>query len=167
MLRTALRQHPIRDLIVNGSYKACQSTLLTGFASFMTTSAPPTALATLAPRAAVTLREVKSPSLNTVWNVWRSQGHWCSHNGSGNLPGVRWASGPTPPFVGGKLKPYSSFKQRFKLTGGGRIRYMRPGHVHKRHSKGRRQLQELSESKIMHPTYEKTMKRLGFVMRRF
>lgn len=60
-----------------------------------------------------------------------------------------------------------AFKSRFKMTGGGKIMYMRPGHVHKRHNKGRGQLLELSKVKVMHPTYEKTMKRLGFVSRRY
>lgn len=53
------------------------------------------------------------------------------------------------------------------MTATGKIKYMRPGHVHKRFSKGRSQLQELSQSKTMHVTWAKTMKRLGFTMRRF
>ena len=72
-----------------------------------------------------------------------------------------------PPFVGGKLKPYSAYKNRFKMTGTGKIRCMRPGHVHKRFNKGRRQLADLSNTKVVDRAWERTMKKIGFVMRRF
>jgi len=86
-----------------------------------------------------------------------------------SLGGVRHASTVKvkPPFQGGKLKPYSAFKSRFKMTATGKIRFMRPGNVHKRHNKGRRQLQDLGQTQMVQDTYAKTMKRLGFVMRRF
>ena len=109
-----------------------------------------------------------------VWNVWRTTAPITSATGTASallraLGGIRHASTRKvkPPFQGGKLKPYSAFKSRFKMTGTGKIRYMRPGHVHKRYNKGSRQLQELGETKVMQATYAKTMRRLGFTMRRF
>ncbi|KAL4539558.1 hypothetical protein Ndes2437B_g02076 [Nannochloris sp. 'desiccata'] len=129
-------------------------------ASSTTTNMLPS-LARLAPAAPI-------HRTTSVWNLW-------SHCKSGtsssflSLGGVRHASTVKvkPPFQGGKLKPYSAFKNRFKMTATGKIRYMRPGNVHKRHNKGRRQLQDLGETQVMQNTYAKTMKRLGFVMRRF
>jgi hypothetical protein len=53
------------------------------------------------------------------------------------------------------------------MTASGLIRYMRPGHVHKRFNKGRRQLADLSRTQVMHAAFAKTMKRLGFTMRGF
>jgi ribosomal protein L35 len=80
---------------------------------------------------------------------------------------ARAASTLTPPFVGGKMKPYSAYKRRFKTTATGKIKYMKPGHVHKRFNKGGRQLDTLSGSKIMHRTYQKVMQKLGFTRRSF
>jgi ribosomal protein L35 len=80
---------------------------------------------------------------------------------------ARAASTLTPPFVGGKMKPYSAYKRRFKTTATGKIKYMKPGHVHKRFNKGTRQLDTLSGSKIMHRTYQKVMQKLGFTRRSF
>lgn len=84
-----------------------------------------------------------------------------------SLLGPRYASTLTPKFTGGKLKPYSAFKRRFKLTGGGQIRYMRPGHVHKRFNKSSTQLQKLAKTQLVHSSWAKTMKKIGFVMRHF
>lgn len=72
-----------------------------------------------------------------------------------------------PRFTGCKLKPYSSYKERFKMTGTGKIRYMRPGAVHKHFNKSRRQNAELSKTKVLYETYAKTMRKLGFKMRSF
>jgi ribosomal protein L35 len=133
--------------------------------STITVSSPTTtklpSLARLAPTAPINMT-------TSVWNIWSQ----CQSGASSSflfLGGVRHASTVKvkPPFQGGKLKPYSAFKNRFKMTATGKIRYMRPGNVHKRHNKGRRQLQDLGETQVMQNTYSKTMKRLGFVMRRF
>lgn len=128
----------------------------------MTTTMLPS-LARLAPAAPVN-------RTTPVYNLW-SRCQSGSFSSFLSLGGVRRASTvkAKPPFQGGKLKPYSAFKNRFKMTGTGKIRYMRPGNVHKRHNKGRRQLQDLGETQVMQTTsaYAKTMKRLGFVMRRF
>lgn len=69
-----------------------------------------------------------------------------------------------PKFLGGKLKPYSSYKERFKLTGTGKVLFPGLGHVHKRFNKGRQQRLRLSKTKVLHLAYAKTMKRLGFKM---
>jgi ribosomal protein L35 len=53
------------------------------------------------------------------------------------------------------------------MTGSGKIRYMRPGNVHKRFNKGRSQLHELGRTQIVHTAWAKTMKLLGFTMRHF
>lgn len=42
--------------------------------------------------------------------------------------------GPAPPL------PRSSYKSRFRITGSGKVLYARPGHVHKRFSKSKRQV---------------------------
>ena len=60
-----------------------------------------------------------------------------------------------------------AYKDRFKMTATGKIRYVRPGHVHKRFNKGSRQLQELGQTKLVQDVYARIMKRLGFKMRRF
>jgi ribosomal protein L35 len=65
------------------------------------------------------------------------------------------------------MKPYTSYRSRFKMTATGKIRYMRPGRTHKRHNKGRRQLADLGATQMMDEAWAKTMRRLGFVMRRF
>lgn len=59
-----------------------------------------------------------------------------------------------------------SMKRRFKVTGSGAIRCMSPGFVHKRFKKSSRRLNRLSKSKLVNPTYEKAMKKLGFVGRK-
>ncbi|EFN52243.1 hypothetical protein CHLNCDRAFT_139123 [Chlorella variabilis] len=72
-----------------------------------------------------------------------------------------------PRFRGGKVKPYSSYKRRFKLTATGKVLYPRPGHVHKRFNKTKRQLFELSGMQVMKPRYAKTVKKIGFKLRHF
>jgi ribosomal protein L35 len=58
-------------------------------------------------------------------------------------------------------------KRRFKVTGSGAIRCMSPGFVHKRFNKSKKRLNRLSKGILVPPTYEKAMKKLGFVSRRF
>ncbi len=79
---------------------------------------------------------------------------------------ARWFSGSKlkPKHVGGKLKVYSSFKERFKLTGTGRVKYMPPGHRHRRSRKSADQNRQLRKSSMLFSTYAKTMKKLGFRM---
>lgn len=79
---------------------------------------------------------------------------------------VRWFSGSKlkPKHAGGKLKVYSSFKERFKLTATGKIKYMPPGHRHKRSAKTADQNRALRKSNVLFSTYANTMKRLGFRM---
>lgn len=72
-----------------------------------------------------------------------------------------------PKFVGGKLKTYSSFKQRFKMTANGKILRFRPGHRHKRVVKSGRQNRELGSAVVVHPTFATIMKHLGFKRRSF
>lgn len=69
-------------------------------------------------------------------------------------------------FAGGKIKSYSSYKSRFRLTGSGKVLYARPGHVHKRFNKSKRQLFDLSHYATMTPKYAKTVKKIGFKMRK-
>jgi large subunit ribosomal protein L35 len=78
----------------------------------------------------------------------------------------RWFSSSKlkPKHVGCKLKVYSSFKERFKLTATGRVKYMPPGHRHKRSSKSMDQNRNLRKSSMLFSTYAKTMKKLGFRM---
>ncbi|KAK9844548.1 hypothetical protein WJX74_003893 [Apatococcus lobatus] len=66
-----------------------------------------------------------------------------------------------------KLKLYSSYKERFKMTGSGKIRAMRPGHRHKRFVKSNNQNRALRKTKLVHHAYAQTMKKLGFRMRSF
>ncbi|KAI8103890.1 hypothetical protein M9435_006416 [Picochlorum sp. BPE23] len=73
----------------------------------------------------------------------------------------------SPSDAGGPPKPYSSMKRRFKVTGSGAIRCMSPGFVHKRFDKSKKRLNRLSKGILVPPTYEKAMKKLGFVSRRF
>eukprot|EP00890_Picochlorum_soloecismus_P001820 jgi/Picsp_1/2639/NSC_00869-R1_structural constituent of ribosome len=73
----------------------------------------------------------------------------------------------SPLEAGGKAKPYSSLKRRFKLTGSGTMRCMSPGFVHKRFNKSKRRLLRLSKGILLPPTFEKAMKKLGFVSRKY
>ena len=57
---------------------------------------------------------------------------------------------------------YSTFKERFKLTGTGKIRLMHPGHRHKRTPKSSDQNRRLRKGMNLFDTYAKTMKKLGF-----
>lgn len=75
--------------------------------------------------------------------------------------------GKSPKEAGGPPKVFSSMKRRFKLTGSGSIRCMSPGFVHKRFNKSGKRLNRLSKGILVPPTYEKMMKKLGFVSRRF
>ncbi|PSC70598.1 50S ribosomal L35 [Micractinium conductrix] len=72
-------------------------------------------------------------------------------------------------FKGGKMKTYSSMKSRFRLTGGAepKVMYSRPGHVHKRFNKSKRQLFALSGTQALTPKYAKVVKKLGFCARRW
>ncbi|KAI3432874.1 hypothetical protein D9Q98_010457 [Chlorella vulgaris] len=70
-------------------------------------------------------------------------------------------------FKGGKVKPYSSYKHRFKVTATGKILFPSPGYVHKRFNKSHRQLGDLSKKQVMKPRYAKTVKKLGFALRHF
>ncbi|DBB14643.1 TPA: hypothetical protein ACH3X3_004277 [Trebouxia sp. C0006] len=72
-----------------------------------------------------------------------------------------------PKFKGGKLKPYSSYKERFKTTATGLILFKRPGHRHKRFSKGPHRNRQLRRTQVLTNAYTATMQRLGFVSRRF
>jgi len=73
----------------------------------------------------------------------------------------------SPAEAGGPPKGFSSMKRRFKVTGSGAIRCMSPGFVHKRFNKSSKRLNRLSKGILVPPTYEKMMKKLGFVSRRF
>ena len=73
----------------------------------------------------------------------------------------------SPAEAGGPPKGFSSMKRRFKVTGSGAIRCMSPGFVHKRFNKSNKRLNRLSKGILVPPTYEKMMKKLGFVSRRF
>jgi ribosomal protein L35 len=55
----------------------------------------------------------------------------------------------------------------FYLFSSGKIKFMRPGHRHKRFVKSSKQNRNLSKSKVLHDAYATTMKRLGFTMRSF
>jgi ribosomal protein L35 len=131
----------------------------------------PSATPSMLPSLARFTHAASTHTLPCVHSIWASQRGSAITSTSSffSLGGIRHASTVKvkPPHQGGKLKPYSAFKNRFKMTASGKIRYMRPGNVHKRHNKGRRQLQDLGETQVMQNTYAKTMKRLGFVMRRF
>lgn len=80
--------------------------------------------------------------------------------------GTSWY-GKSPADAGGPPKGFSSMKRRFKVTGSGAIRCMSPGFVHKRFNKSKKRLNRLSKGILVPPTYEKMMKKLGFVSRRF
>lgn len=80
---------------------------------------------------------------------------------------LRSMSKLTPKFTGGKLKPYSSYKERFKTTANGLILFKRPGHRHKRFSKGPHRNRQLRRTQVLTSAYTATMQRLGFVSRRF
>ena len=53
------------------------------------------------------------------------------------------------------------------MTGTGKVLYPRPGHVHKRFNKSKRQLFDLSGLRVMQKTYAKTVRKCGFKMRSF
>lgn len=78
-----------------------------------------------------------------------------------------YASGPVPRFTGKKLKPYSSYRERFKLMANGKIKRMHPGHRHKRHPKSGRQNLLLKGSAVVFPAVANKMKRIGFTRRAF
>jgi ribosomal protein L35 len=154
----SLTSRSIYDLSKPATTSTFHSFSTINASSLSTTTSVLPSLARLAPMAPT------SSALPSIYNLWTS-----AQTSFFSLGGIRHASTVKvkPPFQGGKLKPYSAFKNRFKMTATGKIRYMRPGNVHKRHNKGRRQLQDLGETQVMQITYAKTMKRLGFVMRRF
>ncbi|KDD75706.1 hypothetical protein H632_c540p1 [Helicosporidium sp. ATCC 50920] len=76
-----------------------------------------------------------------------------------------WASKVVPEFAGGKIKPYSAYKGRFQQLASGAIKFRRPGRVHKRFNKSRRQLRDLAEPRSVPHAFARTMKKLGFVSR--
>jgi ribosomal protein L35 len=63
--------------------------------------------------------------------------------------------------------PCRSLRRRFKLSAGGKVLYPRPGHVHKRFNKTKRQLFDLSGKQALTPAYAKVLRKLGFALRRF
>ncbi|KAI7846324.1 hypothetical protein COHA_000161 [Chlorella ohadii] len=83
---------------------------------------------------------------------------------------LRWrtdSSHLVPKFKGGKMKSYSSYKSRFKVTGTGQIVYKRAGYVHKRFNKSKSALGRLGGPlAVMKPKYAKTVRKLGFKTRR-
>lgn len=80
---------------------------------------------------------------------------------------VRHMSKLKPKFTGGKLRPFSSFSERFKVTGSGLIVFKRPGHRHKRFSKGPHRNRQLRRTQVLTNAYTTTMKKLGFVSRHY
>ncbi|PRW61032.1 DNA (cytosine-5)-methyltransferase CMT2-like [Chlorella sorokiniana] len=83
---------------------------------------------------------------------------------------LRWrndSSHLVPKFKGGKMKSYSSYKSRFKVTGSGLVVYKRAGYVHKRFNKSKSALGRLGGPlAVMKPKYAKTVRKLGFKTRR-
>ena len=67
---------------------------------------------------------------------------------------------------GGKTKFYTAYKRRFKITGGGKILYSRPGYVHKRTNKSRSRLFRLAKEGQLSEAYANIMKKLNFKLRR-
>jgi len=67
----------------------------------------------------------------------------------------------------GTRQAYSRYKERFKLTGTGKVLFFHPGHRHKRWSKTSKQLRTHRRSAVLHSTYATTMKKLGFKMTTF
>lgn len=67
---------------------------------------------------------------------------------------------------GGKTKFYTAYKRRFKITGGGKILYSRPGYVHKRTNKSRSRLFRLAKEGQLNEAYANIMKKLNFKLRR-
>ncbi|KAK9814093.1 hypothetical protein WJX72_000547 [[Myrmecia] bisecta] len=108
------------------------------------------------------------PAQDGLWYARRVL-HGCRRTASiqGNsiwTPQHRCKSTLKPRFTGGKLKPYTAYKERFKLTATGLVRYFRSGHRHRRFIKSNKQRRGLKKSAIMHDAYATTMKRLGFKM---
>ena len=104
------------------------------------------------------------------------QATWCrtlspvaTGNSSSHVAGQarEFATKLKPKFTGGKVKPYSSLKERFKMTATGKFIRFRPGHRHKRVVKSGRQNRELSSSRVVYPASANIMKRLGFARRHF
>lgn len=48
------------------------------------------------------------------------------------------------------MKHYSSYKERFRMTGTGGIKFMRPGHRHKRFVKSPKRNAALRKGKMLH-----------------
>jgi ribosomal protein L35 len=113
-------------------------------------------------------KENSALSLQHVCSCWLSSTLLA---GSGQIgSGIRHLASKAalkPKFVGGKMKVYSSYKERFKMSATGKIRYMRPGHRHKRFVKGSNRNRSLRKGKNLFNTYANTMKKLGFKMRTF
>ncbi|KAL5724560.1 hypothetical protein ACHQM5_007803 [Ranunculus cassubicifolius] len=61
-----------------------------------------------------------------------------------------------------KIKPYSSFKQRFRTLNNGTIRRWHAGKSHNAHSKSKISKRRLRLPALVHPAYAKVMKKLNF-----
>lgn len=61
-----------------------------------------------------------------------------------------------------KIKPYSSFKSRFKILKDGQIRRWHAGKRHNAHSKSKISKRRLRLPALVHPAYAKVMKKLNF-----
>lgn len=55
-----------------------------------------------------------------------------------------------------------SYKERFRMTATGKIRYQKPGHRHKRFVKGPKRNRNLRGENLLHDAYARVMKKLGF-----
>ena len=69
--------------------------------------------------------------------------------------------------AGPKLKPYSSYKERFRTSATGRIKFQRPGHRHRRFRKTPKRNAQLRKGRMLVATAAKTMQKLGFIRKRF
>lgn len=61
-----------------------------------------------------------------------------------------------------KIKPYSSYKDRFKTLHDGTIRRWREGKRHNAHLKSKKAKRRLRKPEIVHLAYAKVMKKLNF-----
>ncbi|KAI3847740.1 hypothetical protein MKX03_001374 [Papaver bracteatum] len=62
-----------------------------------------------------------------------------------------------------KMKPYSSFKMRFRVMNDGQIRRWRSGKRHNAHLKSKISKRRLRLPALVHPAYATTMKKLNFM----
>ncbi len=64
-----------------------------------------------------------------------------------------------------KIKPYSSWKKRFRITSSGEFQRKQKGKRHKAFSKSPKQRMRLRAMKLVHATLEKPMRKLGYKLR--